>query len=76
MVRILRKLAAKKFGFRTLFDIIPLDPSLVRGSHGIACPNPLDQPVWIGSKGLADYSDTPMTAFRNHLLAGLSLSDE
>ena len=76
MVRILRKLAAKKFGFRTLFDIIPLDPSLVRGSHGIACPNPLDQPVWIGSKGLADYSDTPMTAFRNHLLAGLGLSDE
>jgi predicted AlkP superfamily pyrophosphatase or phosphodiesterase len=28
------KLLRKKLGFRTLFDVIPLDPSLVRGSHG------------------------------------------
>ena len=25
----------KKLGFRTLFDVIPLDPRLVRGSHGV-----------------------------------------
>jgi predicted AlkP superfamily pyrophosphatase or phosphodiesterase len=28
------KLAKKAFGFRTLLDVIPLDASLVRGSHG------------------------------------------
>jgi len=28
------RLAKKKLGFRTLMDVIPLDPSLVRGSHG------------------------------------------
>ncbi len=31
---IARKLLQKKLGFRTLLDVIPLDPSLVRGSHG------------------------------------------
>lgn len=28
------RLAQKKLGFRYLMDVIPLDPSLVRGSHG------------------------------------------
>jgi hypothetical protein len=28
------KLLARKFGFRTLLDVIPLDPKLVKGSHG------------------------------------------
>ena len=31
---IARKLLAKKLGFRTLMDVIPLDTKLVRGSHG------------------------------------------
>ena len=29
-----RKLLARKLGFRTLLDVIPLDATLVRGSHG------------------------------------------
>ena len=33
--RAIRRLAQKKLGFRTLFDVIPLDPGLVRGSHGV-----------------------------------------
>ncbi len=76
MVRILRRLFAKKMGFRTLFDIIPLDPTLVRGSHGIACPDPLDRPVWIGSRGFTDKAEIPMTAFRDCLLEGLGCADE
>jgi hypothetical protein len=28
------KLARRKMGFRTLLDVIPLDASLVKGSHG------------------------------------------
>ncbi len=33
--RALRKLARKKLGFRYKMDVIPLDPTLVRGSHGL-----------------------------------------
>ncbi len=29
------RLLQKKLGFRTLFDVVPLDASLVRGSHGL-----------------------------------------
>ena len=35
-----RRLSQKKLGFRTLFDVIPLDPRLVRGSHGVPAPGP------------------------------------
>ena len=33
--RAMLRLAQKKLGFRTLFDVVPLDPTLVGGSHGI-----------------------------------------
>src|SRR5207253_2417902 len=33
--RALARLVQKTLGFRTLFDVVPLDPALVRGSHGI-----------------------------------------
>ena len=36
--RALLRLLQKKLGFRTLFDVIPLDPTLVRGSHGLRAP--------------------------------------
>jgi predicted AlkP superfamily pyrophosphatase or phosphodiesterase len=43
------KLLRKALGFRTLMDVIPLDPSLVRGSHG-ACPaDSAEWPVLIGT---------------------------
>lgn len=48
MARMVRKLIRKKLGFRTLFDVIPLDASIVRGSHGLASANPLDKPLFIG----------------------------
>jgi predicted AlkP superfamily pyrophosphatase or phosphodiesterase len=34
--RLLAKLAGRKLGFRNLLDVIPLDATLVRGSHGLA----------------------------------------
>jgi hypothetical protein len=34
-LRAAAKLAARKLGFRALLDVIPLDASLVRGSHGL-----------------------------------------
>lgn len=45
--RAIRRLIQKKLGFRTLFDVIPLDPTLVRGSHGLPAADPLDKPILI-----------------------------
>jgi predicted AlkP superfamily pyrophosphatase or phosphodiesterase len=42
------KLARRKLGFRTLLDVIPLDASLVKGSHGRrAAPTDVDAPVFL-----------------------------
>ena len=46
--RVLWRLMQKKLGFRTLFDVIPLDPSMVRGSHGLPAADGLDCPILIG----------------------------
>jgi hypothetical protein len=46
--RAIRKLMQKKLGFRTLFDMIPLDATLVHGSHGLSAADPLDRPVLVG----------------------------
>jgi predicted AlkP superfamily pyrophosphatase or phosphodiesterase len=45
------KLAQKLLGFRMLFDVIPLNASLVRGSHGRMPEDPSDWPVLIGDFG-------------------------
>ena len=46
--RILLKLAAKKLGFRTMMDVIPLDANLVKGSHGSVYVQDNDKAVLIG----------------------------
>jgi predicted AlkP superfamily pyrophosphatase or phosphodiesterase len=47
-LRIAAKLLRKLLGFRMLMDLIPLDPSLVRGSHGARPKDSADWPVLIG----------------------------
>jgi predicted AlkP superfamily pyrophosphatase or phosphodiesterase len=47
---IARRLLQKKAGFRTLMDVIPLDPSLVRGSHGRLTEDPSNGPLLISSR--------------------------
>ena len=42
-------LARKKLGFRTLLDVIPLDASLVKGSHGRLTDRPEEGPVFLSS---------------------------
>jgi predicted AlkP superfamily pyrophosphatase or phosphodiesterase len=46
--RAILRLLQKKLGFRTLFDVVPLDPSLVRGSHGLPAATGDDRPLLIG----------------------------
>ncbi len=47
--RIALKLIAKKLGFRTLMNVIPLDASLVKGSHGRVNLQDEDKAVLISS---------------------------
>jgi predicted AlkP superfamily pyrophosphatase or phosphodiesterase len=46
--RAIGRLVQKTLGFRTLFDVVPLDPGLVRGSHGVPAGKPENQPLLIG----------------------------
>jgi len=49
-LKILSRLLKKKLGFRMLMDVIPLDASLVRGSHGIQPADPKHYPVFITNR--------------------------
>ena len=44
------KLLQKKLGMRTLMDMIPLDTSLVKGSHGALTPAPQDGAIFMCSE--------------------------
>jgi predicted AlkP superfamily pyrophosphatase or phosphodiesterase len=44
------RLAKRALGSRTLMDVIPLDATLVKGSHGRPTDDPLDGPVLISSE--------------------------
>ena len=63
------RLLQKKLGFRTLMDVIPLDASLVKGSHGRRPENKMDWPVFItGRKDLLPASEMASTAVHQALL--------
>ena len=63
-----RRLAQKFLGFRYYMDVIGLDASLVKGSHG-RLPTPgnesRESPVFISSKRHVDMDDIPMTAVKD-----------
>jgi predicted AlkP superfamily pyrophosphatase or phosphodiesterase len=46
-LKIARRLLQKKLGFRMLMDVIPLDATLVKGSHGRRPADQQDWPVFI-----------------------------
>jgi predicted AlkP superfamily pyrophosphatase or phosphodiesterase len=48
-LRLAGKLLRKLLGFRTLMDVIPLAPALVRGTHGRMPQDPADGPVLLSS---------------------------
>ena len=47
--KVARYLLKKKLGFRGLLDVIPLDASLIRGSHGRLPDDPKDGPVFLST---------------------------
>lgn len=60
-LRIARRLLQKRLGFRMLMDVVPLDPTLVRGSHGAKLDNPALWPVFL--------TDTPSVVPEKELVS-------
>ncbi len=71
--RVIARLVQKKLGFRTLFDVIPLDAGLVKGSHGLPAADPLDRPIVIGD-GPSPGDSLLMSDVHAMLLDALDLS--
>ena len=46
-LRLARRLLRKKLGFRYRMDVVPLDPSLVKGSHGLPPLDDADGPILV-----------------------------
>ncbi len=63
-----RKLIRKKLGFRTLMDLIPLDASLVRGSHGRVSASADRAPVLISDAAFSPGSELPCAGVRDVIL--------
>jgi predicted AlkP superfamily pyrophosphatase or phosphodiesterase len=49
-LKIATRLLKKKLGFRMLMDLIPLDATLVKGSHGRIPPSTMDHPLLIAPR--------------------------
>ncbi|MGQ0612237.1 MAG: alkaline phosphatase family protein [Planctomycetaceae bacterium] len=61
-------LARRKLGFRTTFRVVPLDPSIVRGSHGRLPSDPADGPLLLGDGA----APRPMSAVRDAIIRSLA----
>lgn len=62
-------LLRRRLGFRALMNVIPLDASLVKGSHGTCPANPDEWPVLLGAGGSLGEAPIDATAVHDHLLA-------
>lgn len=63
------RLLQKKLGIRSLFDVVPVDPTLVRGSHGLATKD--NRPILIGD-GQQPAADLALTDVRDLVLKTLN----
>lgn len=71
------RLMQKKLGFRTLFDVVSLDASIVKGSHGLKASDPQDRPLLIGGKpSPAPAANLSITDVRDQILAAMGLEEE
>lgn len=61
-------LARKRLGFRYTMDVVPLDPSIVRGSHGRLPDDPDDGPVLLCSDPAAGQDTIRATEVKDLLL--------
>ena len=74
-LHVARRLAQKKLGMRYLMDVIPLEASLVRGSHGLLPQTPEQGPVFVASEpwsacgGKPENGVVAMTSVKERVLA-------
>ena len=68
-LKIVGKLLRKALGFRMLMDVISLDPSLVKGSHGTCPADSVEWPVLIGTGEAEGGAPIAATAVHDRLLA-------
>lgn len=67
-LRVAAKLLRKALGFRVLMNLIPLNPSLVKGSHGTCPADSAEWPVLIGTGTTYDGAAIDATAVHDRLL--------
>ncbi len=74
-LHVARRLAQKKLGMRYLMDVIPVDATLVRGSHGLLPASPEEGPVFLASEDWSACGGKPeagvvaMTSVKERVLA-------
>jgi predicted AlkP superfamily pyrophosphatase or phosphodiesterase len=73
MGRAMWKYGLKMLGMRILMDLVPLDASLVRGSHGVPAPDPRDRPLLIGEGPAPAEGEMPTEGVRDLVLGALGL---
>jgi predicted AlkP superfamily pyrophosphatase or phosphodiesterase len=72
-VRIAKFLLEKKLGIRGLLDVIPLDASLVKGSHGRIPESSADHPVLISERPTSRLADRVAATDVYHILREVCL---
>ena len=70
-----QRLLQKKLGFRTVFDLTPLDASIVKGSHGLIAADAQDAAILIGNGPRPTGERVPMTAVKGLVLGALGLGE-
>ena len=72
--RVARRLLRKKLGMRMLMDVVPLDPSLVQGSHGVLPLDAMEGAVFIAEDGAGADGVTSLTDLKDHALRRIGLA--
>jgi hypothetical protein len=72
-LRAARFLLRKKLGFRARLEVVPLDPSPVRGSHGLLPADPRDGPIIVCGEAGRVPERTAMTDVKEIVLGALGL---
>ena len=68
------RIIRRKLGFRTLLDVIPLDPTLVKGSHGRIPDDPSKGPLLITRQAdLLEGDELPATGVHDLILRHLGV---
>ncbi|MDJ0973117.1 MAG: alkaline phosphatase family protein [Planctomycetota bacterium] len=73
-LRVGRRLLQKKLGMRYRFDVVPLDPTLAKGSHGLLPIDAADGPVLVADDPMATEQVRTLADLKSHALERLGLT--